>query len=873
LTTGNPADQPPKRQATLVLIFIGLSVAIVTLGAGYYARTRAHMKRDAWDELQTVAALKVLEVSRWRRERLADATVAAGIPNLAARVGDAATGDDQAAAGLRRWLDALSANYDYQEAALVRRDLTRLLSSSGSPRLLSEADRRFLSETLAGGRIAMSPILVHEESRLPYILVAAPLGADQGDIGLVYLQIDVPLSLYPMITSWPTTSLSAESLLVRREGDRMVFLSPLRWQPGAPLSFSLPVAAEDLPAAMAGRGVKEAVAGRDYRGIPVLAAVRSVPGTDWFLVCKLDAEEVYRPLSRQLRPLLTAVLALLLATATSLGYVWHRQSSRLYRERLDAEAEQLRISNTLRETEARFRTYFEESLTGMAMSSADKHWTRVNRQLCRMLGYSADELTRMTWVELSHPDDVGTDLARYAEMLAGVCEGYSVDKRYVRKDGTILHAIMSVRAIRRPDHSLDYGLVQIIDISARKDAERRLGESQRMLQTVLNTIPLGVFWKDCELRMLGANRRFAEDAGYDNPEDVIGKTDFELSWAEHAKEYRNVDKQVMDSGTPRLGYEEPRNKPTGETMWLRVSKVPLLDENNVVAGVLGTYEDITEERRSRDAVRELADELERKNRELAQVVYVASHDLRSPLVNVQGFSRELNLSIRELAEALAGEEMSDTARRQIAYIMDEDIAESIAYILKSVNQMDRLLAGLLKISRLGRAAMTVVRIDLNQLLADVAAAMDYQIRETGAAVEIGDLAPCCGDATQLNQVFTNLLSNALKYRHPGRTPHVRIRSETDEHATGMVTIAVEDNGIGIAEAHREKIFELFHRLNPGDSDGEGLGLTTVRTILDRHHGRIRAESTPGRGSTFYVTLPGEPFSPLATVRRTDPNAT
>jgi signal transduction histidine kinase len=102
---------------------------------------------------------------------------------------------------------------------------------------------------------------------------------------------------------------------------------------------------------------------------------------------------------------------------------------------------------------------------------------------------------------------------------------------------------------------------------------------------------------------------------------------------------------------------------------------------------------------------------------------------------------------------------------------------------------------------------------------------------------------------------------------------VRIRSETDEHATGMVTIAVEDNGIGIAEAHREKIFELFHRLNPGDSDGEGLGLTTVRTILDRHHGRIRAESTPGRGSTFYVTLPGEPFSPLATVRRTDPNAT
>jgi signal transduction histidine kinase len=159
----------------------------------------------------------------------------------------------------------------------------------------------------------------------------------------------------------------------------------------------------------------------------------------------------------------------------------------------------------------------------------------------------------------------------------------------------------------------------------------------------------------------------------------------------------------------------------------------------------------------------------------------------------------------------------------------------------------------LRLSRLGRAALSIAPVDMNGLVAEVARNVEFQVQEAGVALSIGDLPPCLGDAALLNHAFSNLLGNALKYLDPARPGAISITGTSD---SGESVYCVEDNGIGIAARQQARIFELYHRLNPTQSAGEGLGLTIVRTVLERQHGRVWVESEPGIGTRFYVALPG-----------------
>lgn len=256
--------------------------------------------------------------------------------------------------------------------------------------------------------------------------------------------------------------------------------------------------------------------------------------------------------------------------------------------------------------------------------------------------------------------------------------------------------------------------------------------------------------------------------------------------------------------------------------------------------------------------RRLLVELEQKNKELEQVVYVTSHDLRSPLVNIQGFGQELNYSLKELQVALdAIDEDSVRAKEKIAAILNEDIKESLKYIHSSTTKMDALLSGLLKLSRVGRITTTFERLNMNILISEVANALEYLLKDADAVLEIGDLPDCYGLTTEINQVFSNLLSNAIRYCDPQRPPHIKIRGKRSKNQK-RVTYYVEDNGIGIPKEYHDKIFQIFHRLKPGEIDGEGLGLAIVHKIVNRHNGKIKIKSKPGIGSTFIISLPAAP---------------
>ncbi|THB80194.1 MAG: hypothetical protein D3926_08370 [Desulfobacteraceae bacterium] len=244
-------------------------------------------------------------------------------------------------------------------------------------------------------------------------------------------------------------------------------------------------------------------------------------------------------------------------------------------------------------------------------------------------------------------------------------------------------------------------------------------------------------------------------------------------------------------------------------------------------------------------------DLNAKNEELEQVVYVASHDLRSPLVNIDGYSKELEFAVKELNQVLTDPAVSQLSN-QLKPILDEDIPEALKFIRASALKMERLLSGLLRLSRSGRAAIHIEPLDMNHLVAKVMESLEFKINESNVKVSVQDLPECMSDAIQIDQVFTNLLDNAIKCLDPERPGAIRVSGEI---AGNRSVYCIEDNGIGIDGNHINKIFEIFHQLEPDKDHGEGLGLTIVNRLLSRLDGSIRVESEPGVGSRFYISLP------------------
>ncbi|UCE88114.1 MAG: EAL domain-containing protein, partial [Pseudomonadota bacterium] len=174
------------------------------------------------------------------------------------------------------------------------------------------------------------------------------------------------------------------------------------------------------------------------------------------------------------------------------------------------------------------------------------------------------------------------------------------EKQYIHKSGRLVPVRLSGMSFERDGERFIWSSVE--DVSERKHTEVALLESQKMLQLVLDSIPVRVFWKDTESRYLGCNKLFAADAGLQSPEQIVGKTDHELGWKEQAEIYRDDDRKVIQSGKPKLNYEEPQTSPDGGRLWLKTSKIPLTDLSQTVVGVMGTYEDITQRKKQEERI-------------------------------------------------------------------------------------------------------------------------------------------------------------------------------------------------------------------------------------------------------------------------------
>ena len=407
-----------------------------------------------------------------------------------------------------------------------------------------------------------------------------------------------------------------------------------------------------------------------------------------------------------------------------------------------------------------------------------------------------------------------------------------------------------------------YFVVVFDVVTERKRAEEDLRKSKDLLLSVVENAPVRIFWKDRDSRYLGCNTHFAKDAGYFSPDELTGKTDFDMGWKDQAKLYRADDEEVMNSGNAKLDYEEPQTTPDGNMIWLRTSKVPLRDKSNQVVGILGIYEDITERKRMETELLQLNSELEEKvlartadlnqalleadqaNRAKSDFLSTMSHEIRTPMNGVIGMIDVLQQS------SLNGTQM------EMANII-HDSAFALLAIIDDILDFSKIEAGKLQID--------YSPMDVAGTVEGVCETLTPLALEKGVELTLftdpNIPSQVMGNAGRLRQILVNLANNAIKFSSgQARQGKVSVRAVLAESTPEQVTLEfrVADNGIGMDAATQARLFAPFTQADSTTTriyGGTGLGLAISRQLANIMGGTIAVLSEPGEGSMFSVRLP------------------
>ena len=399
------------------------------------------------------------------------------------------------------------------------------------------------------------------------------------------------------------------------------------------------------------------------------------------------------------------------------------------------------------------------------------------------------------------------------------------------------------------------------------------GNSERLFRTVVEAAPYAMILVDHRGDIAMVNAETERIFGYRRDELIGQKLEILLPEplrhghaALRAGFLRAPEGRAMGSGRDLFG-----RRKDGSQVPMEVGLNPV--ETDDGPAVLAAITDITLRKQSEAELRRLNAELAasnqlllaanseisernaeiaRKNEEVEAFVYIVSHDLRAPLVNLQGFSRELELNCAELEQEVDRAGLAAAQAAALRNIIRDDMAGTLRFIAASVGKFDRLINALLLLSRTGARQLRSEPVSVTAIVDTTRDAMHQICQRTGARIEITPLPDAVGDATAIGQVFGNLLENALKYAHPDRPPRIVVGGEiTGNHAHYWV----RDNGMGIPEQARPRLFQVFQRFHPNAAEGDGIGLAAVKRMVERQGGAVWVESEPGTGSTFHFTLP------------------
>jgi PAS domain S-box-containing protein len=830
-------DRPSRMPRIPLFIFLIIVLGIAIAGWGIYEKQKEHTRRAAEEYLNVISNLKVRQIVSWRQERFADAAAISENPFNTMRIipflRKNPTSEDTGA-DIQAWMGTLVKNINYYGVSLLDSQGQVRLTIGLPGKKTSAYIQAQVGEVLETGEPRLTDFYWSNTQKRVVITLLVPLhDPRQSDgaarcPGIVLLRVDPNRFLYPLLQVWPTPSLTAETLLVRREGNDVLFLNELRHQKGTSLTLKFPLSEPHLPGAMAVRGLQGMVEGKDYRGVEVIAEILKVPDSPWHMIAKVDQQEIFAPFTTKVRGMVMVISGIILILGIAMLWWDKRREAVFYQGQYEAERE--------RQALVKHFDYLTKYANDIIILTDEKlKIVEANDRTRTAYGYSREELLLLSMHDLQDPQ-THSDLERVLGRLEQE-NGLIYQTAHRRHDGTTFPVEISVRLIEVDDRKFYQAIIR--DITERQQAEVALRRSEARYHHTLDTMLEGCQIIDFDWHFVYVNKAVASQARC-KPEELLNHTMMEIFPGIEDTELFDSLRHSMEERTS-MRMQNKFIYPDGRVAWFELSIQPIPE------GIFILSIDITDRQQAEEAIRTLNLQLEHyvrdrtsqllaTNRELEAFSYSVSHDLRAPLRGIDGWTMAL--------------------LEDYAHLLDDKGKKYLDRVRTETQRMGRLIDDMLSLSRVTRAEMHRETVDLTCLAQSIAGRLRETSPERLVEFVIQDGLIVEGDPRLLEIALVNLLDNAWKFT--GQSPIASIelgRVEQEGHSVFFV----RDNGTGFDMTYAHKLFGAFQRFHKtSEFPGTGIGLATVQRVVHRHGGRIWADAAVDRGATFHFTLQEAP---------------
>jgi PAS domain S-box-containing protein len=830
----NPQLQKPATSWPLIILFLVIMLSVVITGIVYYNYQKDNLLMEKQQELSTISDLKIRQITQWRFERLSDGKFLLDNIMMVDDISDLLSFKTEKPSDepIHRILKSLTENFDYKSAILIDKNGNTKIAFPEKDTLTDDNLRLLLPEIAKGRKVVMTDLQISNSVNFAHLDLIVPVISrnikDTTVQGFLILRIDPAKVLYPLIKSWPTASKSAESLIVRKEGDEIIYLNELRHLRKTELTMKKSVTEKELPAAMAFRGIKGTISGVDYRGVGVVASMKKIPGTQWYMIAKIDREEVFSVLNSQMR-LVVIVLVLFVATiGLFLGFLIWNQRVLFYREKYEDELNRLALFK-------HFDYILKFANDIIFLLDRDLNIVEANDRALEAYMFTRNEMIGMSLKSIQAPET----LSEIQGQIETVYESGSATFETIhrRRDDSSFPVEVSSRIVNI--EGTKYFQTIGRDITERKQAEETLRESEMRFRKIFEDSPFPMVITGKDFGIIRANASFCGMTGY-REEDLRLLS---LSDLEHPEDSGDdpVNLMRLIAGDIPVYHNEKRYRKNDGSVIIGSSTISIIRNNrDEVQFFIGMVEDITQKKKAEQELISAKLKAEESDRLKTAFLHNVSHEIRTPMNAIIGFSSLLN-----------EQDLKESDRQQY-----------IEIIFQSSNQLLSIINDIVDVANIesGQVKVNIKRTDLNLSLRNLDEQFSFSEKQYKVPINLStglpdEKAVIFTDSTKLIQIISNLINNSIKFTRQGNIDFGYTLKEDN------LEFFVKDTGIGIPQESISRIFDRFYQVDKTVSrqfGGTGLGLSICKAYVQLLGGNIDVTSAPEKGTSFIFTIPYSP---------------
>ena len=815
----------------LVVLFFLITVSAIVIGIVYYNYQKKALLTESQQELSAISYLKIRQITQWRYERIGDGKFLGDNLLLVSKFIEFLKNPDKLSLRneVQQCLKSLTETYDYKSVLLIDTSGIARVAFPNSDTLVGDHLRPMLPGIIEQREVVLTDLHKANLARFVHLDLIVPLidrsRNDNPVIGLLALRIDHQQILYPLLQSWPTSSKSAETLLLRKDGDEIVYLNELRHLRNTALILKKPVSSEDLPAAMAIRGITGTIDGIDYRNVPVVAAMNKVPGTQWYMVAKMDREEVLSSLNSQIRMIVIILILVILTSGSFLGLLIRNQRVIYYRERYENEVNRLALIK-------HFDYILKYANDIILLVDKDLSIVEANDRALEFYQYTRDEFIGMN-----------VDKIRSTETLSQIPgnvniveenESATFETVHRRKDNTTFSVEISSRVITIEGSKYYQSIAR--DITERKRVENILKESEERFRKIFEESPFSILMSDKDFSIIRANQSFCNFIGY-SEEDLKSFTFRDFTHSDYIGNDEISLLELVSGKIPVYHTEKRYIRNDGSEIWGSTTVSIVRNKQDEVQFLLVMIEDITSRKKAEAELIAAKEKAEESDKLKTAFLHNVSHEIRTPMNAIIGFSALLN-----------DNELSDEDRRQY-----------IDIIFQSGSQLLSIINDIVDIANVesGQAKVNLTEVNLNSTLRSLNDQFSIYGKQNFVSIHLKTTlsdkdSKIVTDNTKLVQIVSNLINNAIKFTKNGQIDFGYTLKDK------YIEFFVSDSGIGIPPEYHSRIFDRFFQVDSAVSrqySGTGLGLSICKGYVELLGGEIKVESELGKGALFLFTIP------------------